>query len=60
MTQAKRIPLKKEAHLIRRFELRINDAALHKIDEWRRKQIFIPSMGEAVRRLIEIGLEEDK
>lgn len=40
-----------------RFEMRIEAAQLEDVDEWRRKQKRIPTMAEAIRRLIDIGLE---
>jgi uncharacterized protein len=39
-----------------RFELRITSELLVRIDEWRRKQVDLPSRSEAFRRLVELGL----
>jgi hypothetical protein len=36
--------------------VRMSDDLVHRIDEWRRVQADIPSQGEAIRRLIELGL----
>jgi hypothetical protein len=37
--------------------MRVSDAWLDKIDQWRAKQPGIPSRAEAIRRLVELGLE---
>ncbi len=42
-----------------RFELRLDQNFIDKIDAWRREQNEIPSRSEAVRRLIEKGLSND-
>ncbi len=39
-----------------RFEMRLDQSILDKIDSWRGKQDDYPSRAEAVRRLIEVGL----
>ena len=39
-----------------RFEMRLDDVLLERIDTWRRKQDDLPSRAEAVRRLTEVGL----
>lgn len=39
-----------------RFEMRLDEAILDRVDKWRAKQDEIPSRAEAMRRLIEIGL----
>lgn len=43
-----------------RFDLRIPSDFESRIDGWRRKQIRIPSRAEAIRRLVEIGLEAEE
>jgi hypothetical protein len=42
------------------FQMRASDEFLAKIDEWRRVQPDIPGRIEAIRRLVEIGMESDK
>ena len=44
----------------RQFQMRVSDEFIAKIDEWRRTQPDIPGRTEAIRRLVEIGLEADK
>lgn len=39
-----------------RFEMRLDEAALTRVDAWRSQQLDIPSRSEAMRRLIELGL----
>lgn len=39
------------------FQMRVSDAFLATIDEWRRHEADLPSRAEAVRRLIERGLD---
>ena len=39
------------------FQMRVSDAFLATIDEWRRQEADLPSRAEAVRRLIERGLD---
>ena len=36
----------------------IDDGSI--IDEWRRKQVDLPTRSEAIRRLVEIGLQKSK
>lgn len=40
-----------------RFEMRLDEDILKRVDQWRAKQEGIPSRSEAMRRLIETGLE---
>jgi hypothetical protein len=40
-----------------RFEMRVPASFLKTIDDWRRKQAELPSRAEAIRRLVELGLE---
>ena len=44
-------------HLV---QLRLPDAMLKSIDDWRRNQPDIPTRSESIRRLIEKGLKADK
>jgi uncharacterized protein len=44
-------PIKSE-----RFEMRLDPAAVERIDAWRREQPDLPSRTEAIRRLVELGL----
>lgn len=39
-----------------RFELRLDEDTLSRIDSWRKEQSDLPSRSEAIRRLIETGL----
>lgn len=41
-----------------RFEMRMDEATLARVDEWRADQPDLPSRAEAMRRLIEIGLRK--
>jgi len=45
---------------IRTFQMRVTDDWLAYIDEWRRSQPDLPSRSEAIRRLVEIGLNESE
>ena len=42
------------------FQMRSSEEFLRRIDDWRRQQDDIPSRAEAIRRLIELGLESAK
>jgi hypothetical protein len=37
--------------------IRWHEPALSAIDEWRRRQPDLPTRGEAIRRLVELGLK---
>ena len=39
-----------------RFQMRVSPSFLRLIDEWRRKQPDLPSRAEAIRRLVERGI----
>jgi uncharacterized protein YfbU (UPF0304 family) len=39
-----------------RFEMRLDEDILERVDNWRRDQADVPSRSESMRRLIEIGL----
>ncbi|HEY4395012.1 MAG TPA: YfbU family protein [Polyangia bacterium] len=41
-----------------RFEMRVDEDILEKLDRWRREQDDLPSRAEAMRRLVEIGLQK--
>lgn len=40
-----------------RLQMRVSPEFLTRVDEWRRKQIDLPSRSEAIRRLVEKALE---
>ena len=42
------------------FQMRVTEGFLRQIDEWRRQQPDLPPRAEAIRRLIELGLEASK
>lgn len=42
-----------------RLELRATPSFVELLDEWRRAQRTIPTRGEAVRRLVEIGMKAE-
>jgi metal-responsive CopG/Arc/MetJ family transcriptional regulator len=42
----------------RPFQMRASAEFLAKVDDWRRKQPDLPSRAEAIRRLVEIALQE--
>jgi hypothetical protein len=42
------------------FQMRTTADFLRRIDDWRRAQDDLPSRSEAIRRLIELGLEISK
>jgi hypothetical protein len=39
------------------FQMRTTEGFLKRVDDWRRMQDDLPSRAEAIRRLIEIGLQ---
>ena len=39
-----------------RFEMRVDEDLIERVDEWRGKQVDLPSRAEAMRRLVELGL----
>jgi hypothetical protein len=43
-----------------RFEMRFEPTTLDRVDAWRAKQFDMPSRADAIRRLIETGLEGEK
>lgn len=40
-----------------RFEMRLDINAIERIDAWRKKQYTLPSRAEAIRQLVDLGLE---
>lgn len=40
------------------FQMRVTEGFLRQIDEWRRQQPDLPPRAEAIRRLIELGLQD--
>ena len=40
--------------------VRMSDDLVRRIDEWRRTEPDIPTQGEAIRRLVELGLTKAK
>lgn len=45
---------------IRRLQLVVPVAWAKKVDDWRRKEPDLPNLSEAIRRLVEMGLESAK
>lgn len=43
--------------LTERFEMRLSESGVERLDEWRRIQRDLPSRAEAIRRLVDCGLE---
>ncbi|MDE2103119.1 MAG: hypothetical protein KGL39_38090 [Patescibacteria group bacterium] len=41
----------------RPFHVRLSDAFLLKLDDWRREQHDLPSRAEAIRQLVEAGMD---
>lgn len=41
-----------------RFEMRANQKWIEAVDAWRAQQPGIPSRAEAIRRLVDMGLEQ--
>ena len=41
----------------RTFQMRTTDEFLRRIDDWRRLQEDLPSRAEAMRRLVELGMD---
>jgi metal-responsive CopG/Arc/MetJ family transcriptional regulator len=42
-------------NMTERFEMRLGQSVLEKVDAWRAGQSDVPSRSEAVRRLVETG-----
>jgi metal-responsive CopG/Arc/MetJ family transcriptional regulator len=45
---------------IRRINLAVANTLARKVEDWRRRQSDLPNMSEAIRRLIEQALEQQK
>jgi uncharacterized protein YfbU (UPF0304 family) len=45
------------AEAMERFEMRLGQGTLQRVDEWRARQTDVPSRSEAARRLMEAGLD---
>lgn len=43
-----------------RFEMRVDEEILERVDNWRSEQPGVPSRAEAMRRLVEVGLEAER
>jgi hypothetical protein len=56
MTSARRPPGRpSKARQDRPFQMRVSEAFLRTVDDWRRRQKDLPSRAEAIRRLVELG-----
>jgi metal-responsive CopG/Arc/MetJ family transcriptional regulator len=42
---------------LNRLEMRVDDAFLKAIDDWRRHQVDLPNRSEAIRRLVQLALK---
>jgi hypothetical protein len=40
-----------------RFQMRVSPSFLRLVDDWRRKEPDVPSRAEAIRRLVELGVQ---
>ena len=45
---------------IQRLNMVVPTAWVKKVDDWRRKEPDLPNLSEAIRRLVELGLEAAK
>ena len=41
----------------RPFQMRVSEQFLRMVDDWRRRQIDLPSRAEAIRRLVELAVK---
>jgi len=56
MTNTRRLPGRpSKAPQDRPFQMRVSEAFLRAVDDWRRRQKDLPSRAEAIRRLVELG-----
>ena len=39
------------------FQMRVSEQFLRMVDDWRRRQIDLPSRAEAIRRLVELAVK---
>ena len=44
----------------RLFQMRVSEQFLRMVDDWRRRQIDLPSRAEAIRRLVELAVKMKK
>jgi hypothetical protein len=44
----------------RPFQMRVSEAFLRTVDDWRRNQIDLPSRAEAIRRMVELAAKMKK
>ena len=49
-----------DGQMTRLFQMRVDDAFLEAVDDWRREQKDLPSRSEAIRRLVAMALKSDK
>ena len=54
-----RMPPKLDAN-IKRLNLIAPTSWVRKVDDWRRRQADVPNLSAAIRRLVEIALENEK
>lgn len=47
-----------DSALSERFEMRLSKGLIAHVDAWRRQQPDLPPRAEAIRRLIELGLQD--
>jgi metal-responsive CopG/Arc/MetJ family transcriptional regulator len=45
---------------MKRYDVRLSDELVAKIDDWRRLQPDLPTRAETIRRLTELGLAKDE
>lgn len=44
----------------RPFQMRVSEAFLRTVDDWRRGQVDVPSRAEAIRRIVELAAKTKK
>ena len=44
----------------RPFQMRVSEAFLRTVDDWRRDQVDLPSRAEAIRRMVELAAKMKK
>jgi hypothetical protein len=44
----------------RPFQMRVSEAFMRTVDEWRRGQVDLPSRAEAIRRMVELASKMKK
>ncbi|MDN3274836.1 hypothetical protein QWJ07_11305 [Frankia sp. RB7] len=45
---------------VQRLHMVIPSSLIEKVDGWRRREDDLPNLSEAIRRLVELGLDADK